>query len=136
MHALGLDTRSMATISDDKDEIRELIARYCHAFDDGDVPTWIACYRADGELVGAGQPLKGREALGEYLAGQPPNDYHRLTANFVIDVDGDAARCRSSVVILSGGAIISSGRVDDQLERIDGRWQIARRNYTSDATTS
>jgi len=124
----------MATISEDKDEIRELIARYCLAFDRGDVPAWVACYREDGELVGAGQPLQGREALGQFLAGQPPNDFHRLTCNFVVDVDGDRARCRSSVVILSGGAIFSSGRVDDELERVEGRWQIARRNFSPDAT--
>jgi ketosteroid isomerase-like protein len=123
----------MATTSDDKDEIRELIARYCLAFDQGDVPTWVACYRDDGELLGAGQPLKGRQALGDFLAGQPPNDFHRLTGNFVIDVDGDAARCQSSVAILSGGAIISSGRVVDELQRVDGRWQIARRNFQPDA---
>jgi uncharacterized protein (TIGR02246 family) len=122
----------MATVSEDKDEIRELIARYVRAFDDGDVATWVECYQIDGELVGAGQPLKGRDALGAFLAAQPPTGNHRLTCNFVIDVDGDVARCRSSVVIISGGAIVSSGRVDDALDRVDGRWQIARRNYEPD----
>ena len=125
----------MPTTIEDKDEIRELIARYVAAFDRGDVPAWVACYREDGELVGAGRPLQGRQALGEFLAAHPPSGLHRFTSDFVIDVDGDNARCQSSVAILSGGAIVSSGRVVDQLERVDGRWQIARRDYTPDTAS-
>jgi uncharacterized protein (TIGR02246 family) len=122
----------MATTSEDKDEIRELYARYCLYFDQGAATEWAACYTDNGEFIGAGQHLQGRQAMEEYLAGFTSSTRHRFTANHVIDLDGDRAVCRSSVLLLDGGAIASSGRTVDELERVDGAWKIARRTYEGD----
>ena len=126
----------MATDSEDKDEIRELYARYCLYFDQGAATEWAACYTGDGEFIGAGQHLKGRQAMEHYLAGLATSTQHRFTANHIIDLDGDRAVCRSSVLLLDGGAIASSGRTVDELERVDGAWKIARRTYEGDARPS
>ena len=123
----------MPTSSEDKDEIRELYARYCLSFDQGAATEWAACYTDDGEFIGAGQHLKGRRAMEQYLAGLGPSTQHRFTANHVIDLDGDRAVCHSSVLLLAGGEIASSGRTVDELERVDGAWKIARRTYEPDA---
>lgn len=126
----------MPTSSEDKDEIRELYARYCLSFDRGAAIEWAACYTDDGEFIGAGQHLKGRRAMEQYLAGLGASTRHRFTANHVIDLDGDRAVCHSSVLVLDGGAIASSGRTVDELERVDGAWKIARRTYDGDARRS
>jgi uncharacterized protein (TIGR02246 family) len=119
--------------SDDRDDIRELYARYCLAFDQGAAVEWANCYKEDGEFVGAGEHLKGRTAMEEFLGNMPPSNLHRFTANHIIDLDGDRAVCRSSVLLLLDGVIASSGRTVDQLERVDGTWKIARRDYHGDA---
>ena len=90
-------------------------------------------YTEDGEFVGAGQHLVGRQALEDYLAGLPTSTRHRITCNHVIDVDRDRAVCTSSVLLLDGGAIVSTGRAVDELRRVDGRWHIARRIFDPDA---
>ncbi len=123
------------TISEDRDEIRDLLSRYCLYFDEGAAAEWARLYCDDGEFIGSGQHLKGREAITALLAGLAPSTVHRVTVNHVIDVDGDRARCRSSVLLLEGGVIVSSGRVLDELARVDGTWRIARRTFTSDPVT-
>jgi uncharacterized protein (TIGR02246 family) len=128
----------VSTDREDRDEIRELYARYCLYFDEGAATEWAACYTDDGEFIGAGQHLKGRREMEHYLAGLPASTRHRFTANHIIDLDGDRAVCHSSVLLLDGGEIASSGRTVDELERVDGSWKIARRLYQADArpTTS
>jgi uncharacterized protein (TIGR02246 family) len=126
----------VASSSEDRDEIRELYARYCLSFDQRAAVQWAACYTDDGEFIGAGQHLKGRRAMEQYLASLPTSTQHRFTANHVIDLDGDRAVCHSSVLVLDGGAIASSGRTVDELERVDGGWKIARRTYEGDARPS
>jgi uncharacterized protein (TIGR02246 family) len=123
----------VATDSEDRDEIRELYSRYCLYFDEGAATEWAACYTEDGEFIGAGQHLKGRREMERYLTSLPDGTRHRFTANHIIDLDGDRAVCRSSVLLLDGGEIASSGRTVDELERVDGTWKIARRTYRADA---
>ena len=57
---------------------------------------------------------------------------HRLSLNHLIDVEGDTALCRSSIVVMSGTTVVSTGRVTDELCRVDGAWRIARRTFTPD----
>ena len=122
----------MRTASEDREEIRELYARYCLYFDQGMAAEWAQLYTEDGEFVGAGQHLHGRQAMEEFLAGQARSDVHRFTCNHVIELHGDRAFSRSSVLLIAGGAVLSSGRTEDQLTRVDGAWRIAHRRFTPD----
>jgi uncharacterized protein (TIGR02246 family) len=120
------------TFSQDRDEIRDLLSRYCLYFDQGAVQEWARLYTEDGEFIGSGQHHSGREALEAFLAGVPASTTHRVTVNHVIDVDDDRALCRSSVLLLDNGVIVSSGRTVDELARVDGAWRISRRTFSPD----
>ena len=127
--------RIVPTLADDRDAIRDVYARYVSALDAGDAATFASLYTDDGVFVGGGtggDDVVGREALEAFAAGLAPGSVHRLSLNHVIDVDGDTAVCRSSIVVLAGTAVVSAGRVLDGFRRVDGAWRIARREFTAD----
>jgi len=103
-------------------------------FDQGAAQEWAQLYAEDGEFIGSGQRINGRETLEAFLAGVPASTTHRVTVNHVIDIDGDRALCRSSVLLLDNGVIVSSGRTVDKFAHIDGVWRIARRSFDADPT--
>jgi uncharacterized protein (TIGR02246 family) len=126
---------AVPTLADDRDAIRDLYARYVHSFDTGAAETFASLYTEDGVLVGGGadgEDVVGRAALKAFAGALAPGSGHRLSVNHVIDVDGDSAVCRSSIVIIAGTAVMSTGRVTDELRRVDGGWRIARRTFTLD----
>ena len=122
----------MTSLAADREAIREVYARYCLYRDTGAVAEWVALYSDDGEFIGAGDHIVGREALEAYAAGLGAGTVHRMVLNHVIDVDGDTATCRASVFLISGEAIVSVGRTTDELRRISGSWRITRRSFVSD----
>ncbi len=128
---------AVPTLAEDRDAIRDVYARYVLALDDGEVADFAALYAEDGVFVGGGtggDDVVGRSELEAFADGLGPGSeaVHRLSLNHVIDVDGDTAVCRSSIVVLAGTAVISAGRVLDELRRVDGAWRIARRVFTPD----
>jgi uncharacterized protein (TIGR02246 family) len=123
----------VATLADDRDEIRDLYARYCLYLDTGAVEQWVSLYADDGRFTGGGDDVVGRQALEAYAMRLGAGTVHRMVLDHVIDVDGDTATCRASVVLTSGGAVVSVGRTTDELRRIGGSWRIARRTYVADA---
>jgi SnoaL-like domain len=120
---------------EDRDQIRDLSARYCLYFDLGMAREWAQLYTEQGEFVGAGQHLRGRPALEAFLAGLGPSTAHRISCNHIIDLDGDTADARSSVVLISRGEIVGSGRTGDRLQRVEGIWKIAMRTFVPDEST-
>lgn len=125
----------MPSLAEDRDAIRDVYARYVLSLDTGDAATFASLYTDDGVFVGggAGGPdVVGRRALEQFAAGLAAGSTHRLSLNHVIDVDGDTAACRSSIVVLAGTAVVSAGRVHDEFRRVDGAWRIARREFTPD----
>lgn len=125
----------MPTLADDRDAIRDVYARYVLALDTGAAADFADLYAEDGVFVGGGtggDDVVGRGALEAFAAGLGPGSVHRLSLNHVVDVDGDTAVCRSSIVVLAGTAVVSTGRVRDEFRRIDGAWRIARRTFTPD----
>jgi ketosteroid isomerase-like protein len=118
--------------TDDREAIRDLYARYCLYLDTGAVAEWAALYAEDGEFHTDDDHIVGREALEDYGARLNPGSVHRMVLNHVIDVEGDAATCRASVLLTSGTAIASVGRTTDELRRSHGAWRIARRVFVAD----
>ncbi len=113
----------------DKDEIRELLARYCFALDDGRFEEMAELFVPDGVWetgFGTGRGRTGIVAQAErILAGEKPRRVH-LTSNIVIDLEGDTAAARSNWLMFAnspaGPVIGFGGSYFDQLVKVEGRW--------------
>jgi hypothetical protein len=123
----------MPTATEDRDAIRDLYARYCLFVDTGAADEWAATFTVDAQFLSGGDPVVGREALKAFASSLPSGMLHHMVVNEAIDIEGDSAEYRSSVLVLSKGAIVTTGRTRDELQRVDGSWRIARRVFTPDA---
>ena len=123
----------MTTLSEDREAIRDLYARDTLYLRIGAVDEWLLLFTDDPEFTGGGPDIVGRAALEEKGRIWATQSVHRMIGSHVIDVDGDVAHCRASVVVYSGFRIASVGSTSDELRRVGGSWRIHRRSYTPDA---
>lgn len=120
----------------DKDEIRELTARYCFAVADGDAETLVGLFCEDGSFAisGRGRRYEGRDGLRELYTGAAAGTTPKpFIQNHVIDVDGDTATGRCGVeirMVNHGEAYTVAGHYADAYRRVDGRWRFASRDFT------
>lgn len=121
----------------DRLDIQELIAEYCHYEDSGEAEAWADLYTSDGRFVGGGGKLAvGREALVEFAtrrwADKPQvHNWIHWTANVVIRPTADGANVRSfQMVVECDGANYRvhklSGK-DDVVRKENGRWRFYER---------
>ena len=132
-------------MSDAHEQVRNLLGHYCEAMDAGD---WAAV----GELFAAGALLaedgteiaRGAAAVSALYEGMvrlhdgSPRTRH-LTTNPVIDVNGGAAECRSSFLVLQQVANrplvpIAAGRYLDRFAVREGDWRFTSRTFLLDQT--
>jgi 3-phenylpropionate/cinnamic acid dioxygenase small subunit len=120
----------------EKDEIRELLTRYCHHYDDGDFTQWLALWTEDGLLDVDGQLYRGRAGLEAFtrralLVDGKPQMKHIVT-NELISVDGERAEARCYLLVVrkaADGALFEStaGTYSDEIVKRSGRWHFAKR---------
>lgn len=113
----------------DKNEIRELLGRYCFALDEERFEDMAALFVPDGvweTAFGTGTGRAGIVAQARSL-GAPgrPRRVH-LTTNIVIDLDGEEAQVRSNWLLFQNGSagpeIGSGGSYYDSVVKVEGRW--------------
>jgi 3-phenylpropionate/cinnamic acid dioxygenase small subunit len=91
----------------------------------------------DESVVAAGADgVAAMYAGGTVLYDGSPRTRH-ITANPIIEVDGDTATVRSSFVVLQGVDALAlqpiiSGRYRDTFRCTDGQWHFARRQFFVD----
>jgi uncharacterized protein (TIGR02246 family) len=121
--------------------IQQLVASYNHAVDAGQGAKFAATFTSDGVLEVGGSEIKGHDALAEFATGVPaglPGPRH-VASNLLIEGSGDEASLSAylHLYITAGDppapSLATSGKYDDQLRRIDGKWRFARRVFTADA---
>lgn len=131
----------MAVISEDelrklvdRDEIRQLMYKYAHCWDNLDFQGWVDCFREEVGVYweGGGPVLTGHGELLAYAQETAPRVQGRfhLQLNQYVQVDGDTAKAHSYCLIIEGLKAVRSGTYDDDLVRTDKGWQFAKRTVT------
>ena len=132
----------LPSLIEDKFAIEELIARYNQSLDSGDYVTWVACWAEDATLDGIGKLLTGKpqiQAFADQYEGSTRSKINALkhyTVNILSRIDGDTATSSSYLQLVNttdkGVKILFTGRYEDDLIRINGQWQFARRKLHQD----
>jgi 3-phenylpropionate/cinnamic acid dioxygenase small subunit len=125
----------MPSVIEEKDAIRELLARYCFHFDNGEFDQWLSLFTDDGAFdLGSRGRFQGRDALRKFLRVVPLTNgvpmIKHCVMNAIVSVAGDRATARSYVVVLRGGealALSVAGRYEDQLIKQGGEWRFVER---------
>ena len=125
---------SAMTFPDVAEGIRNSLAAYCHALDDGRVADIVATFCADGtvDIPGMGSH-RGHEALGAaYTKWKPRRPQRHLVVNtHIAEWSQTEAHAISDVVFLlqgkDGWAVQVVGRYDDQLRYEDNAWRFFHR---------
>ena len=123
---------------DDRLAIRELVARYDRAIDDGDAVAWAACFTEDGVWDAGPLKVEGRVALEAFARGLPDNPAfaafrgsRHACANFEIEGAGDEVRLRCDNLMLrpveGGVTAFWAADYDDRVRRVGGQWLFASR---------
>lgn len=118
----------------DRDQIRQLMYKYAHCWDNLDHEGWVDCF-LEGEGVyweGGGPVLKGHEELLAYAEETAPRTQGKfhLQLNQYVAVDGDTAKAHSYAFIIEGLTGNRAGTYDDDLVRTDKGWKFLTRTVT------
>ena len=125
----------MASVLEDKDAIRELLARYCFHFDSGDFDEWIDLFTPDGVFdVGPMGRFAEHVGLRQFLKTVPLTDglpqVKHCVMNSIVTVDGATATAQSYVVVISAGpplGLTLAGRYEDRLVKTPHGWRFRER---------
>lgn len=122
-----------ALTSADIEELRLLLARFAHVFDNGDTPALEEVFTEDGVIVlaGPGREFRGLAAIREFntgLGGQSP-DHHTLDTVFHVDPEDPygTVRARSRYLAVLPDGSVHNGDYLDVLVRTAKGWRIAHR---------
>jgi SnoaL-like domain len=126
---------------DDKDAIREVLAKYCTHGDNGRSKELAGPFTADGIWEGRMGRAEGRDAIEALVARiNPPSApglvrYHIVT-NSVVAIAGNTATVTSSFVMMrqaeQGPKIGAVGHYDDVFVEEERNWLIKTRKVTPD----
>ena len=126
----------MASVADEKEAIREVMASYAYALDACRFSEVAALFTEDGEWTTNYGTARGREAITALLEsnvpkpGEGPQRKHYIT-NSIIRLDGETARATSDYLVVresAGGLLpVMGGRYKDSFVKRDGAWLIARK---------
>ncbi len=129
----------MGTLSgtlEDREEIRELYARYAHAIDNGQFEEWVNCFTEDGTFE---SPRFGRhtghaglrrftQIYRESLGGAKP--VHQIS-NVSFSINGDRATSGCYLVYYhckeGKTALCAVGHYVDRLRKVSGEWKFESR---------
>jgi ketosteroid isomerase-like protein len=126
----------MPSVTEDRDEILQLLYRYNHAIDSGDAEGWADTFTEDAvfDAFGGGEVITGREGLLAFAASV--QGIRHVVMNPLIDVSGDTAKVRAYLMFLMGATIAGVGVYDDEVVRTPQGWRFAKRVFTADPPAS
>jgi uncharacterized protein (TIGR02246 family) len=131
----------MSSEAEDKDAVRELLARCCRLSDDGDAETMAALFSEDGVWEAALNRAVGRPAIIEHMARFNPPAIpglrrRHLLAGVIVTLEGDGAAAQATWMSLRQGAagpeIRTVGSYDDLMVKEKGNWLIRRHRVVAE----
>lgn len=129
----------MPLSSADRLAILELVARYNHAVDSGDVDTRADTFTEDGVWDSeTGGVIRGREAIREHARTRAPHahTWKHWTNSPVIEGDGDDATIRQYMLLVGVDEPLRPrmlGTYEDTLRREANGWRFAYRKLVTHA---
>jgi len=131
----------MSSALEDKDAIREVMARYCHALDQGRFADVAALFAPDGEWTTDYGNARGRAEIEALLRGvvpikgEGPQRKHYIT-NIIIALESDTARAVSDYLVVResehGLLPVMGGTYKDIFVKLDGNWFFRRKQLVHD----
>lgn len=126
----------MPDCAEDRDAIRDLLARYTYNGDSGRIAELAACFADDGTFEFPGAFATGPAEVAASLGRgtpQPGRTFvrHHIT-NPLIDVAGDIATARSYFAVWSNNGPDHAGTYNDKLVRTMAGWRFAHRQVRID----
>ena len=126
----------MTSTADEKDAIRELMARYCHALDACKFSEVASLFAEDGEWTTTYGSASGRAQIETLLAsvvpkpGEGPQRKHYIT-NIIIKVEGDRASAVSDYLVVreseNGLLPVMGGTYRDKFVKTPAGWRFSRK---------
>lgn len=126
----------MTSAADEKDAIRELMARYCHALDACQFGEVASLFARDGEWTTTYGSARGHAQIEALLTGvvpkpgEGPQRKHYIT-NMLITLAGDRASARSDYLVVreseSGLMPVMGGTYMDTFVKHEGVWLFTRK---------
>jgi len=126
---------------EDREQIRELYARYALYIDGSKFEEWVNCFTEDG--IFESPPLgkhAGHAALRKFCASYKESwagaQVRHMMVNVSFDVHGDHAHgtCNLIYFHIKGGKteLTAVGGYRDELRKVNGNWQFAHRQVFVD----
>ncbi len=123
---------------EDRDQIKELTARYCWHVARGEGEAVAALFTDDGALEvndGSFRPVRGGEALLKFYrsAVNQPELAIPFIQNHIIEVHGDEARGTCGIEARfsrNGESVTAAGYYEDRYRREKGAWRFVERKIT------
>jgi 3-phenylpropionate/cinnamic acid dioxygenase small subunit len=125
---------------EDREQIRELNARFCHSLDEARFEDWARCFAPDGVFTSALGTFQGRRALIDFAQGYYETlagaRQRHIVCNLSVDLNGARAIAVATLTlyVTREGAtqFLGVGLYHDELVKIDGEWFLARREVSLD----
>jgi 3-phenylpropionate/cinnamic acid dioxygenase small subunit len=128
----------------DEQQIANLVYRYAEFIDLGDYDGLGSLFEHAVVTTDASDDVRhGAEAMTQQMtewtkkhANGTPRTRH-VTSNLIIEVEGDAATCRSYYTVFQQTEKVPlqpiiSGRYHDEFQRLDGVWCFTKRHYINE----
>lgn len=131
----------MASILEEKEELRDLVTRYCLYIDSGRYDDWVATFTEDGVFD---SPILGRwqgkmslkQFTEKYRTWTGNNQPRHCVMNVLVNVEGNHAtgECYLLMTHASEGKteLVVSGRYEDRMEKVNGKWLFKERKVKPD----
>jgi hypothetical protein len=129
------------TTLEDREAIRELLARYCFLLDGYQLREFAALFTAGGEWISRNGTAVGPQAIEELLRALVPEPApgkrrKHFTTNLIIELSGDTATVVSNFLVMrdseAGPAISVAGTYDDVVVRTSEGWKFKSRRLSHD----